>query len=96
MSDVVLIVFGSTEDRSAQGLAGAAKHLSHDVQTLVVDPSRRVYRIGPLTVPPGDHALVFHPAEMPAVASALIHDRDPRRLSFALGTWTWTVRGDEP
>ena len=28
MSDVVIIVFGSTEDRSAQGLAGAAKQLS--------------------------------------------------------------------
>jgi len=36
MSDVVIIVFGSTEDRSAQGLAGAAKGLAEDVRVLVV------------------------------------------------------------
>ena len=36
MSDVVIIVFGSTEDRSAQGLAGAAKGLAEDVRMLVV------------------------------------------------------------
>jgi electron transfer flavoprotein alpha subunit len=45
MSDVVLIVFGSTEDRSAQGLAGAAKQLSDDVQTFVVDGE---YQIEPV------------------------------------------------
>ena len=28
------------------------------VQTLVVEPSRRIYQIGPLTVAPGDHELV--------------------------------------
>ena len=49
---------------------------------------------------PREHAAevswVFHPAEAPDVAGALIHDRDPRRLSFALGTWTWIVRSEEP
>jgi hypothetical protein len=62
------------------------------VQTLVVEPSRRVYQIGPLTVPPGNHTLVFHPAEAPDVVGDVIDNRDPRRLSFALGTWTWSVR----
>jgi hypothetical protein len=60
------------------------------VQMLAVGPSRRVYAIGPLTVPPGEHALAFHPADMPGVAGDVIDNRDPRRLSFALGTWTWT------
>jgi hypothetical protein len=66
------------------------------VQTLVVDPSRRIYQIGPLTVLPGNHALAFHPADAPDVAGTMIGGRDPRRLSFALGAWTWTVRGEQP
>ena len=66
------------------------------VQTLVVEPSRRIYQIGPLTVPPGDHELVFHPAEAPTVAGDVINNRDRRPLSFALGTWNWTVRGEQP
>jgi hypothetical protein len=65
------------------------------VQTLVVEPSRRVYQIGPLTVPPGDHELVFHPAEPPTVAGDVIHNGDGRPLSFALGTWIWSVRGEQ-
>lgn len=36
MSDIVLVVFGSTEDRSAQGLAGAARQLGDDARVLVV------------------------------------------------------------
>jgi hypothetical protein len=66
------------------------------VQTLVVEPSRRIYEIGPLTVPPGDHKLVFHPAEAPTVADDVIHNGDRRPLSFALGTWHWSVRGEQP
>jgi electron transfer flavoprotein alpha subunit len=37
MTDVVIIVFGSTEDRSAQGLAGAAKRLAGDFRVIAVD-----------------------------------------------------------
>lgn len=37
MSDVVIIVFGSVEDRSAQGLAGAAQGLASEFRALVVD-----------------------------------------------------------
>jgi electron transfer flavoprotein alpha subunit len=36
-SDVIIIVFGSTEDRSAQGLAGAAKQLASDFRALVLE-----------------------------------------------------------
>ena len=39
------------------------------VHTVVVEPSRRrIYQIGPLTVTPGGHELVFHPADAPTVA----------------------------
>jgi len=68
----------------------------HSVQTLVVEPSRRIYQIGPLTVPPGAHELVFHPSEAPTVADDVINNGDRRPLSFALGTWNWTVRGEQP
>ena len=64
------------------------------VQTLVVQPSRGTYQIGPLTVPPGDHELVFHPAEAPTVAGNVIDNGDPRPLSFALGTWIWRLQGE--
>ena len=70
-------------------------HPVENVQTLVVEPARRIYQIGPLTVPPGDHELVFHPAEVPTVASDVINNGDPRPLSFALGTWNWTVGGEQ-
>ncbi|MEO8678256.1 MAG: hypothetical protein ABI665_04370 [Vicinamibacterales bacterium] len=65
------------------------------VQVFEVEPARRVYEIGPLIVPPGNHELVFHPAEAPTVAAEVIDNRDPRPLSFALGQWTWVVRGEQ-
>ena len=68
----------------------------HAVQTLLVSPARRVYEIGPITVPPGDHELVFHPTEAPTVAGDVIDNQDPRRLSFAIGTWAWRVQGVQP
>jgi hypothetical protein len=66
------------------------------VQALVVEQSRRIHQLGPLTVIPGSHELVFHPAEVPTVASDVIDSGDRRPLSFALGTWTWTFRGEQP
>ena len=45
---------------------------------------------------PGDHKLVFHPADPPAAAGDVIDNGDRRRLSFAIGTWTWRVQGEEP
>jgi hypothetical protein len=75
-----------------------ARHLElqldgHSVQTLVVEPLRRSYRIGPLPVPPGDHELVFHPSEAPTVAGDVINNGDWRPLSFAVGTWSWDMQG---
>jgi hypothetical protein len=66
------------------------------VQTLAVEPSRRLWRLGPLTVPPGAHELGFHPAEGPTVAGDVIDNGDRRALSFSLGTWTWTSGSEEP
>jgi hypothetical protein len=66
------------------------------VQSLVVEQSRRMHQLGPLTVMPGGHELVFHPADAPTVASDVIDSGDRRPLSFALGTWTWTARGEQP
>jgi hypothetical protein len=68
----------------------------HPMQALLVEPSRRIHQIDPFTVAPGNHELVFHPAEAPTVAGDVVNNRDPRGLSFALGTWTWTVRGEQP
>ena len=62
------------------------------VQTLTVEPRRGVHRIGPLALTPGVHALVFHPTEAPTVADQVMHNGDSRPLSFAAGTWEWTVR----
>ena len=40
----------------------------HAVQTLIVEPSRRIYQTGPLTVPPGAHELLQERARAVAVA----------------------------
>jgi hypothetical protein len=66
------------------------------VQTLVVEPARRIDQLGPLTVGPGDHQLVFHATEAPTVPDDVANNGDRRPLSFALGTWTWTVRSEQP
>ena len=62
-------------------------------QTLTVEQSRRVYELGPLTIPPGHHQLGFHPVEVPLPVRDATGIRDPRLLSFAVGSWSWTVRG---
>ncbi len=67
-----------------------------ELDTLAVEPLRRVYAIGPLTIAPGDHELAFQPADPPTVADDVIDNGDRRRLSFAIGGWTWTVDGDRP
>jgi hypothetical protein len=68
----------------------------HELQTFVVAPSRRMYKIGPLTVMPGGHELVFHPLEAPTVADEVARNSDRRPLSFALGTWDWNVPAGQP
>ena len=68
------------------------------VQTLLVEPARRVYQIGPVTVLPGNHEILFHPTDPPTVASAVISDpsADTRPLSLAFGTWSWAARSNRP
>ena len=50
----------------------------------------------PLSVSPGSHQLVFHPAEAPTVARDAIGGSDARALSFAIGTGSWTVQSEQP
>jgi hypothetical protein len=76
-----------------------ARHLDvlldrRQVAGLLIEPRRRTYQVGPLTVTPGEHALVFHPAEPATVASGVIDNGDTRALSFQLGAWDWSVRGE--
>ena len=61
------------------------------VHTLVVEPSRRMHDVGPLTVAPGEHHLAFHPGEAPVPAGDTVATHDRRALSVALGTWSWTL-----
>jgi hypothetical protein len=65
-------------------------------QTFVVERSRRMYRIGPITVSSGGHELVFQPSEPPMPAGELINDGDRRRLSFAMGRSSWSLGSGEP
>jgi hypothetical protein len=67
-----------------------------EVQTLIVEERRGLERIGPLALTPGDHELVFHPADPPTVADDLTNNGDPRPLSFGIGTWQWRVEGERP
>lgn len=66
------------------------------VTRLVVARGRHAYEVGPLIVPPGDHALMFHAADAPTIADAAIANGDRRALSVAVGDWHWNARGAEP
>lgn len=59
------------------------------VQTLVIDERRRIYQIGPLALPPGEHELVFHPIGPATIADDVTNNGDRRPLTFAVGTWHW-------
>ena len=61
------------------------------VLTLVIEPSGRVHRLGPLTIEPGRHALGFHAIDTLAAAGDETESHDRRRLSIAIGTWSWTA-----
>jgi hypothetical protein len=61
------------------------------VLTILVEPSGRVHRLGPLTIAPGRHALGFHPVDTPVPAGDEIKSHDRRRLSIAFGTWSWST-----
>jgi hypothetical protein len=64
-----------------------------EFETLTVEERRRVHRIGPLSLTPGQHELTFRPAEAPTTAGAVMNNGDPRALSVAFGGWDWTLEG---
>jgi hypothetical protein len=66
------------------------------MQALIVGEGRRMNRIGPLVLSPGAHELVFRASEAPTVADDVMKNGDRRALSFALGTWRWTVQQEQP
>lgn len=66
------------------------------IQHVLVEKVRRSYQVGPLTVPPGDHALTFHSMDAPTIADEAIKNGDRRLLSVAVGRWSWNVRGNLP
>ena len=66
------------------------------IQALMIHPERGITQIGPLIVTPGNHELEFDSSEEPTVAGNLIGNKDPRRLSVAMGNWHWVMRGEEP
>jgi hypothetical protein len=67
-----------------------------EVQSTMVGPQRGFIRLGPLTLVPGEHDLLFRPVDPPVVADDRIGNGDPRLLSFAFGTWHWTVNAERP
>ena len=64
------------------------------LQTVAVEPSRDTYQLGPLTVGPGDHELLFHATTALRVPDEAGNNGDRRQVSFELGTWTWTARSE--
>lgn len=65
------------------------------LQRITVARARRAYRVGPFVVPPGDHALTFHATDPPTSGGERIRSGKRRAVSFAVGTWRWTVHGEQ-
>ncbi|MEX1128383.1 MAG: hypothetical protein WEB50_07455 [Vicinamibacterales bacterium] len=63
------------------------------MQMLSVGPARRMHRVAPLRLSPGEHQLEFRPVAPATPAADLGISGDPRALSFALGAWTWRTAG---
>ncbi|MBA3297733.1 MAG: hypothetical protein H0U19_12440 [Acidobacteria bacterium] len=61
------------------------------IQSVVVGQSRRTYELGPVSLTPGPHDLTFHAVETPTAPGDVTRNGDRRALSFAFGTWNWTV-----
>lgn len=65
------------------------------LQRLVVENPRRLYRIGPIALTPGSHELAFHSLDAPTVADEVLGNGDRRSLSVSFGTWSWSVRSEQ-
>ena len=66
------------------------------IHSIQVECERRVYEVGPFTIPSGSHQVAFHATQGPTIASGVVTNGDARPLSFALGTWSWNIRSDWP
>lgn len=66
------------------------------VTHLSIVPERRIYRVELMNLAPGEHRLLFQPAEPATAVSDVRATGDARALSFALGTWTWRTTGARP
>lgn len=62
-------------------------------QRLIIAARRQRYRIGPFTLTPGVHEIVFDALEPMTVADEILGNGDPRPLSIAFGTWEWSEQG---
>jgi hypothetical protein len=67
----------------------------HNVQRVSVARGRHRYQLGPLSLPPGDHVLMFHATEPPTAADNISGHSDRRAVSIAVGEWKWTVRDEQ-
>ena len=66
------------------------------VHNILVDRTRQLYHVGPLTVPPGEHALMFHSSNAPIQDEEDITKSGRRSVSVAVGNWRWNVQDDQP
>ena len=66
------------------------------VHNILVDRTRQLYHVGPLTVPPGEHALMFHSSNAPIPDEEDITKSGRRSVSVAVGNWRWNVQDDQP
>jgi hypothetical protein len=64
-----------------------------EIQSIEVQDKRGIERIGPLTLSPGNHEIVFRPVTPAMVADDILKNGDSRPLSFGFGAWRWVVDG---
>jgi hypothetical protein len=62
-----------------------------EIQSIIVEPTRHPYAIGPFVITSGIHLLTFTPATPPTVVSSVMVSQDDRALSFMFGPWSWTA-----
>jgi len=84
---------------AAEQREASAKDLEKLIIGILTDDdrcgARRLHDIGPLIVPPGQHALTFQSSDAPSISDGEIKSRARRRVSIAVGTWNWSVRGEQ-
>lgn len=91
----------NTTDTSIQAALGVELQAFHvhrqievrldraQVALLTVEPERASYRLSFPDIPPGRHIVQFRAVDPPTLVDAVLGNGDVRRLSVALGAWTW-------